>query len=195
MNPHERGDGMQTETLDLWIDEYGGAIYRFCLKLTSSGEDADDLYQETFLKAFEHLHQCKEADNPKGYLFSICINHWKSNHRRQAARRKAAVLTALDDAKLIDAGVDVEELVIAREQVSQIARAAAALDDRHRIPLYLHYTAELTVAEIAGALKIPEGTVKSRLFKARVLIQKRLGVNHREQGLADRDTVQTGVLF
>lgn len=164
------------EKLETMIAEYGAGLYRFCLKLTSDKADADDLYQETFLKALEHLSSIRMEENPKGYLFSICINLWKSGRRKQ----HQVQFDELDDAILIDVGIDVEDFVIVREMARMVSECVAELDIKLRIPMYLHYTSELTIPEIAKAVKIPEGTVKSRLFKARTIIQKKLGAKSYE---------------
>lgn len=164
------------EKIEKMIAEYGGGLYRFCLKLTHKKTDADDLYQETFLKAVEHINSIRMDRNPKGYLFSICINLWKSAYRKE----HPIVHDELDDAILIDAGIDVEDIVIMREMVRTVSRLVAQLDDKHRVAMYLYYTAELTVPEIAKALRIPEGTVKSRLYKARTVIQQKLGVHYND---------------
>ena len=69
---------------------------------------------------------------------------------------------------------DMSESVIADEEKRILWKAIDRLDDRYRIPLLLYYMEELSIAEIAGLLAIPEGTVKSRLHKARKLLEKEL---------------------
>lgn len=169
---------MAKNVLDALIDKHGDVIYRFCLKLTRSRNDADDLYQETFLKALEHHNKINDNMNPRGYLLSICVNLWRSNRRKYM--NSTVSLDELEDTALADAGFDVEDYVLAREQAQIVDCITSALDNKYRIPLYLYYTAGLSVAEIAKAMKIPKGTVKSRLFKARALVQKRLEVEKYE---------------
>ncbi len=60
-----------------------------------------------------------------------------------------------------------EEILILKERCEAIRTAADKLNDKLRIPLYMYYTADMSVEDIASALKIPQGTVKSRLYKAR----------------------------
>lgn len=69
------------------VDEHGISVYRFCRSLTYSKEDADDLFQETFLKAFEQQSKVNMSDNPQGFLFSTSLYIWKS-WKRKYARRK-----------------------------------------------------------------------------------------------------------
>ena len=73
--------------LEQFITEYGGDIYSFCCCLTGSRQEADDLYQDTFLKAVEKKDILDAAGNPKSYLLSVAARLWK-NQRRKAAWRK-----------------------------------------------------------------------------------------------------------
>ena len=63
-------------------DRYGDPVYRFCRSLAYSREDADDLFQETFLKIFEQPHKINGSDNPRGFLFSTALYIWKSWKRK-----------------------------------------------------------------------------------------------------------------
>ena len=75
--------------LEQCIQEYGKEVYSFCLHLTGVREWADELYQDTFLTAMEHITQLHNdaGANPKSYLLSVAIRLWK-NKRRKAAWRK-----------------------------------------------------------------------------------------------------------
>jgi len=70
-----------------------------------------------------------------------------------------------------------EDVVILRERCAVIRAAADKLNDKLRIPLYMYYTAEMSVEDIATALRIPQGTVKSRLHKARKILKEILEVS------------------
>lgn len=67
-----------------------------------------------------------------------------------------------------------EEEILTREQSDFVRRCIGELSEKYRIPIYLYYSAELSVKEISGCLKVPDGTVKSRLHKARTMIKERL---------------------
>ena len=67
-----------------------------------------------------------------------------------------------------------EEEILTREQSDLVRSCIAELSEKYRIPIYLYYSSELSVKEISGCLKLPEGTVKSRLHKARIMIKERL---------------------
>lgn len=156
------------------VDEHGTAVYRFCRSLTYSKEDAEDLFQETFLRVYEQLPKISELDNPKSFLLSVSFFTWKSWKRKYARRKRIAPSEPIElfREKPADNLADPETRFIEREEIRAVRVLADALPDNLKVPLILYYSAELGIAEIASSLKLPEGTVKSRLHKARKLIKK-----------------------
>lgn len=168
---------MDITDLSELVDLHGRAIYGFCHKLANNRTDADDLYQETFLKAVELCHKIDKYNNPKGFLVSVSIGIWK-NKRRKYARRKRIALFEEFNEDVINSSVetseylaavesDPEKAVISNELKDMLQAAANSLNDKLRIPLYMYYTAGMSNEDISVCLKIPLGTVKSRLYKAR----------------------------
>jgi RNA polymerase sigma-70 factor (ECF subfamily) len=155
------------------VDEYGGSVYKFCRSLTYSKEDADDLFQETFLRVFEKPAIVNTYDNPQGALFSTAVFIWKSWKRKYARRNRIAPITTLDETA--KSGDDLESAFITQEEANSVRNLVNALPEKFRIPIILYYTMEMSVSNIASTLHIPAGTVKSRLFKARAIIEKGLG--------------------
>jgi RNA polymerase sigma-70 factor (ECF subfamily) len=155
------------------VDEYGDSVYKFCRSLAYSKEDADDLFQETFLRVFENPHKINACDNPQSFLFSTVIFVRKSRKRKYARRNRIAPISALDETAASDD--DLENGVIMREEARIVRNSVKSLPEKFRIPIILHYTMEMNVSDIARAMRLPAGTVKSRLFKARKLIEKGLG--------------------
>ena len=114
--------------------------------------------------------------NPKALFFSLAHNLWKSD-RRKSARRAALVLcTNLDEENenLLYSKENVEEKVFQQELINETNKIIESLPERIRTPLMLYYLFELSVEQIAETIKKPPGTIKSRLFKGRNLIKKRL---------------------
>lgn len=159
---------------------HGKAIYGFCHKLAGNKTDTDDLYQETFLKAMEMRHKIDVNQNPKGFLISIAIRLRKNNRRKFAWRQRIAPTAELNevvDKACLPTGAETpEDAVLSDEFSGMIQSAAEGLVDKLKIPLYMYYTAEMSVDEIALALRIPSGTVKSRLYQARKAMKKILEV-------------------
>ena len=160
------------------VDTYGDAVYKFCIRLTYSKEDAEDLFQETFLQAFKQISKQSAKDNPKGFLFSTAIYLWKSWKRKYARRNRIAPVSPLcpGDEKAAS-GMDVEGDFTQKEDIRIVKTLVEALPEKYKIPVILFYNAELGVADIAHTLKLPTGTVKSRLHKARKLIEEGLVKN------------------
>lgn len=169
---------MKVAELEKCIELYGKDIYAFCRQLTYSKQEAEELYQDTFLKAMELIHKIKIEENPKSYFLSITLRLWKNSKRKYARRRKIADMTSLTDEKqdIEESGYSLEDEVIARERAREVREAIKELAEKYRLPVYLYYMEELPVQEIASVLKIPKGTVKSRLYQARELLRKKLEV-------------------
>jgi RNA polymerase sigma-70 factor (ECF subfamily) len=157
------------------VDEYGNSVYRFCRSITSAKEDADDLFQDTFLKAFSQMSKVRKADNPQSFLLSTAAYLWKSKRRKYARRNRLAPQTVLDESTDNgNATASTEDDFMLREEQVFVRRLVEALPEKLKIPTVLYYTNEMSVADIASALKLPEGTIKSRLHRARKIIEKGL---------------------
>ena len=159
---------MTQEKLVCLFEEYKTKIYRFCIQLTKNRADADDLFQDTFLLAFQKHARIDENQNPKSYLFTVCLNLWKT----ESKKRKA--VSYQNESERISSSVDLEANMILKERKQIITQAVSELKENQRLPMYLYYSADMSVSEIAKILKIPEGTVKSRMHKARAILRERL---------------------
>ena len=167
---------MDAKEVEKCIDEFGTDIYRFCLKLCMNKTEAEDLYQQTFLKALEGIWSLDWEKNPKALLFSLAHNLWKSDRRKQARRNTNAPCSTLDDetANTLHSEENIEEIFSQRELISTVNGIIQNLPEKIRIPLTLFYLSDFSIEQIAEILKKPPGTIKSRLFKGRRLIKKRL---------------------
>ncbi len=164
---------------------HGKAVYGFCQKLAKTEADTDDLYQETFLTAMQLCNKIDKDQNPKGFLIGISVRLWQNNRRKYARRQKIAptqeLTEGLNSGMQINGEPSPEDIVISNELRCMIQIAAEGLSDKLKIPLYMYYTAGMSTAEIASALNIPPGTVKSRLHKARQALKPILEVNQYEK--------------
>ena len=153
------------------IDAHSTMLYRFCRKLTWSKEDAEDLFQETWLRVLRSPDKLLRADSPQSFLCAATLSLWKSQQRKYARRSRIAPEQPVDDC-LADSGENLEEALIRRTEQEWMQALVDQLPEKFRTPLIMHYTLELDVAEISRALHLPPGTVKSRLFYARQEIKK-----------------------
>ena len=151
------------------------ALYSFALKLARARDDAEDLVSDTLLRAFERWEQYRLGTNIRAWLFTILYHVFVSRKRRIDAREvqpheegdgwsaHEAVGGADPEGRFYDSFLDEE-----------ITRAIAALPEEYRSAVVLSDVQGLRYAEIAQVLRVPEGTVKSRLFRGRRILQKKL---------------------
>lgn len=167
---------MKAWELEKCIDEFGTEIYRFCMKLCMDKANAEDLYQQTFLKALESDMELDWEQNPKALFFSFAYNLWKSEQRKNARRSTLVPCVNFDEANenALPSEENIEENIFRQELIVEINKIIENLPEKFRIPLILYYLFEQPVDEIAKEIKKTPGTVKSRLFKGRSLIKKRL---------------------
>lgn len=169
---------MNASDMDLLVEQFGDSVYRYCRSITYTPEDAEDLYQQTFLKAFELLKRIVPERNPKAYLMSIAANLWRNSKSRYARRERIAPTISSDaeSVQLEDVWSEGDMLdgIVREEAFMQLRKCVDALPDKHKQVVLLFYAGELSVEDIAKVLKIPKGTVKSRLNKARAVLRENM---------------------
>lgn len=178
----ERDRQFQSEALR-WLPE----VTRFSLSLTRDEADADDLVQETFLKAYEAWDTYTPGTECRGWLFTICRNSFYRRRLREErhvncddpeleALAAAAVHASAQQGGYAD--------IFARFDLSDaIERAIAKLPDAFREAVLLVDVNDQSYEAAAGLLGVPVGTVRSRLFRARRLLQEALVDHARDAGL------------
>ena len=154
------GDAAAWEPLVLAHQE---AVFRLSYLLLGDPDDAEDVAQETFLRAWDHLERFDPTRPLRPWLLSIASN-LASNRRRTAGRYLAALTRAFRNEPTSSASTEDKS---AREmEASDLWKAVQALSLADQQIVYLRYFLELSVAETAQALNVAEGTVKSRLSRA-----------------------------
>ena len=151
------------------------ALYAFALKLSRSRDDAEDLVGDTMLRAFDRWDQYQLGTNMRAWLFTILYHVFVSRKRRVDAREVHAPSDA-DGWSAFEAvgDVDPEGTFYDSFVDEEVLRAIDALPEEYRTAVILSDLHELRYAEIAEILGIPEGTVKSRLFRGRRILQRKL---------------------
>ena len=179
-------DSFETDALS-FLD----ALYRTGLRMTRSEADAEDLVQETYIRAFRFREQFTPGTNLKAWLFRILTNTFINQYRRKAARPSTTELDDVEESILYrhmrdvspgSASPDPEAAVIDKTLSSEVKDALEALPEKFRTTLLLDVEG-FAYKEIADLLDIPIGTVMSRLHRGRKFMQKRLYDVARDRGI------------
>jgi RNA polymerase sigma-70 factor, ECF subfamily len=137
----------------------------------------DELAADTFVRAYEGRPRFDPArGEQRAWLFGIAANLMRRHRREEERRLRAYARTGVDP--VLDALEDVDARVDASRQGRALAAALATLPARERDPLLLLAWAELSYEEIAGALRLPLGTVRSRLSRGRARLRRELENGH-----------------
>jgi RNA polymerase sigma-70 factor (ECF subfamily) len=160
------------------------ALYRVALRLTGDASQAEDLVQDTMLKAYRSWKQYRPGTNAKGWLLTILRNTFINDYRRRKHEPIAMDLETVEPYALDRSmqEVDPEGSFFAQIVDDKVIEAIDALPDEFREVLVLSDVEGMRYAEIAETLQIPVGTVKSRLFRARRLLQAELYSHAVEMG-------------
>ncbi len=158
------------------------AVYRFAIRLTGSADEAEDLVQETFLRAFRSWDQYSRGTNAKSWLFTICRNVFLRTRERaqrheeilavNAARVGAGSTPVANPMWSSAQGVDPEGEFFESIVDERIISAIEELPEEYRTAVVLSDIEGLPYAEIAALMEVPVGTVKSRLFRGRRRLQE-----------------------
>jgi RNA polymerase sigma-70 factor (ECF subfamily) len=152
------------------------AVYRLALRLAGDEMQAEDLTQETMLKAYRAWHQYKSGTNVRAWLLTI-LRHTFINQYRKAKRAGPTVDVAEIEAFTVFHNVmevDPEGSFFNQIVDDEVLRAIDRLPEEFRETLVLSDVEQMSYAEIADITGVPVGTVKSRLFRARQALQKEL---------------------
>lgn len=156
------------------VRRYQAPVIHFCQRMTSSREDAEEVAQEAFVRVYKHLHTLREEAKFSTLLFGIARN-LASNHLRDSGRRGRGRTVALEDAPQQEsriAGPDTQAQ--GNEMMRIIERGLLALSAEHREILVLREIQGMDYDMIAEVLQCRQGTVKSRLARAREQLRVQL---------------------
>ncbi|MCI0542840.1 MAG: sigma-70 family RNA polymerase sigma factor [Actinobacteria bacterium] len=179
--------------------EYARQLYSAAMRMTRNPADAEDLVQETFLKAYRAYDSFEEGTNLKAWLYRILTNTFINKYRSDSRRPRQTDLGDVEDLYMyrrIASGDSAEAARSAEERVldglveSDIKQAVEELPENFRLPVLLADLEGFSYKEIAEILDIPIGTVMSRLHRGRKAMQKRLWEFARQRGLLPDDAVR-----
>lgn len=148
--------------MDSYIQRYGKRLYGLCRKLCGNALDAEDLYQDTWLRVLRSIGSYDPQQPFEPWLTKICVNLYRNGLRRMA--RSPFLLFRTDR----EQECFFEQLPAPEgEDYASLHEAIDALPEKLRLTVLLYYFRDMDVASTAAVLNIPPGTVKSRLSKAR----------------------------
>lgn len=172
---------MDITEFEKFVLENGKDILRFCRITAGNNENGDELYQDTLLKLIEKLKKLDYTQNIKSYALSVSILLWKNKKKKYSVRKRIVPIKSLEEC--IDNGEQfeiemyeksAEQEVLSRFEQENIRAFVAALPEKYRLPIYLEYSANMKMSEIAECLHIPISTVKTRIRRAKQILKEQL---------------------
>jgi RNA polymerase sigma-70 factor (ECF subfamily) len=189
----DRNDRFERDAL-VFMDQ----LYAAALRYTKNPEDARDLVQDTYLKAFNSFHQFEEGTNLRAWLYLVLTTTFINTYRKDQ-RRPQLASGELEDWQLAEAQSHTSDLgksaeVEALENLpdSDIKRALQEIPEEFRIAVYLADVEGFSYKEIADIVEVPAGTVMSRLHRGRKLLREKLADYAKELGYSTEGKSKKG---
>jgi len=157
------------------VETWYTPLYRYAYRLSGSAADAEDLTQETFCKAQQHLGQLRDTTRAKPWLFSILRNVFL--HRVRAEKQQP--LVSLD---VVGEVPDPSPETLPEIESEELQAALSELPEVYRSPIILYYFEDFSYRDIAEQMDLPIGTVMSRLARAKLFLRDRLLPRTEEAG-------------
>ena len=183
-SPSDRNSRFERDAM-----QYADQLYAAAMRYTKNPEDAKDLVQDTYLKAFASFHQFEEGTNLKAWLYRILTTTFINNYRKDQRRPLLSGGSEVEDWQLHDAashtsdqGKSTEDVVLESLPDSDIKRALTEIPEEFRMAVYLADVEGFSYKEIAEIVNVPTGTVMSRLHRGRKLLREKLSGYARELG-------------
>lgn len=158
------------ENYALMVERYQAQIYRTAYYYTQNVEDARDLTQEIFIKAYNNLTKFKLTSAFSTWLYRIAVNHcldW--NRKKKIHFEETAYLDNLSSPESSP-----EELFLQQEKAAEIQKAVRCLPELYRTILILYYFENFTPQQIADILAISKRTVETRLYRGRIMLRAKI---------------------
>jgi RNA polymerase sigma-70 factor (ECF subfamily) len=165
------------------------SIYSMALRLARNPDDANDLLQDTVLRAYRFFHQFTPGTNSRAWVLTILFNNFRNGYRksgREQVSQSEAEFTERLEAESLAADQtrsDPEALAFANVMAPEVTAALDSIPEEFRAALLLVDVQELSYHEVSGVLAVPVGTIKSRVSRGRSLLRESLVGFARERGI------------
>jgi len=177
-----------TETAEQFTDQampYVGQLYGAALRMTGNPADAEDLVQETYAKAYAGFHGFEQGTNLRAWLYRIQANAYFTAYRSRRRRPQEVSVDSVESAAYGHAAErSAEDMALERLPDKVVRHALRELPDHMRVAVYLADAEGFRYAEIAEIMRVPIGTVMSRLHRGRARLRELLEDHARDLGLA-----------
>ena len=165
---------MDKYTFEHLFRDYKDQIWSYILRLVhNDSEQAADLFQQIFIKAYSHEKELRKEKNIRSWIFTVATHTIYDSWKR--TRKERELFAQIPDAELAETNDPSQSYYLSEGwTVLDLERALACLPNQHRAILLLFYQNDLTYEEIGSALSLPAGTVKTRIHRARAALKKEL---------------------
>ncbi|MFH1502228.1 MAG: sigma-70 family RNA polymerase sigma factor [Candidatus Eisenbacteria bacterium] len=173
-----RAVGGDQHAYGVLVERYSDFVYTVVLRVVGSAEDAEDVAQEAFVRAHRALPRFRGDSKFSSWLYRIAVNR-ALTHLKRRSRRPATVEMTMSprveaEVRSHRAAEDPERLVLTEEFRARVRDAVATLPPRYRAAVTLFYLEERSYKEVADALGVPMGTLKTHLHRARAMLRREL---------------------
>lgn len=153
-------------TADEAIDRYADMVYRLALSQMKNKADADDLFQEVFVRLVSNIHKLESWEHVKAWLIRVTVNCARKHFEKYWNKN---VVYMEETERIADQGKD-----YTMEEEHPVRSAVESLPAKYRLAIHLFYYEQFSIAEIAQMTDQKESTVKSQLFRAREMLKELL---------------------
>ncbi|GAB5407206.1 MAG: RNA polymerase sigma factor [Aureliella sp.] len=167
-------DAVRLERIESLLEQHQDVVYGYAYRLAGNAAVAEDITQEVYLRAFRSLHNLRETAAARSWLLTIARNEFS----RWCKKRKPT--TSLENSSEGELPEENEAVGETLEKQEWVTKALSQLTDDYRVVVAMYYFEELSYSEIAAQLKIPIGTVMSRLNRAKKHLKAALATEETE---------------
>lgn len=150
---------MELKTVEEMLEKYANMVYRIALTRTGTVENAEDIFQDVFLKYAEKVPKFQNMEHEKAWFIRVTVNLSK-NYKNSSWNKRIVTLD--------------ENLVFNNKEDNDVFSIVCELPEKYKTVVYLLYYEGYKVKEIAKILKIKEGTIKTWLFRAREILKNKI---------------------